>query len=134
MVMLSFAFKNSMFFFLGNKFILWDMFWFFVVQGFFTSNPNEWMSIFSFTCTFRTCRAQKIIRIKHEQCTCYFLQFIILHGNAQMFDKSKIKVKVGVKHFLAHAFENFYIVIWYCMKLEDVLEVFPMLISYTFLD
>jgi len=49
-------------------------------------------------------------------------------------DKSKIKVKARMKHFLAHAFENFYIIIWYCMKLEDVLEVFLMLISNTFLD
>jgi len=49
-------------------------------------------------------------------------------------DKSKVKVRAGVKHFLVHAFENFYIAIWSCMKLEDVLEVLPMLISNTFLN
>jgi hypothetical protein len=49
-------------------------------------------------------------------------------------DKSKVKVRVGMKHFLAHAFENFYITIWSCMKLEDVLEVLLMLILDTFLD
>jgi hypothetical protein len=43
-------------------------------------------------------------------------------------DKSKVKVRVGIKHFLSHALENFYITIWSCMKLEDVLEVLPMLI------
>ncbi len=49
-------------------------------------------------------------------------------------DKSKVEVRVGVKHFLAHAFEKFYIAIWSCMKLEDVFEVFPMLILDMFMD
>jgi hypothetical protein len=49
-------------------------------------------------------------------------------------DKSKVKVKVGIKHFFAHAFEKFYIAIWSCMKLEYVFEVLPMLILDTFVD
>jgi hypothetical protein len=49
-------------------------------------------------------------------------------------DKSKVKVRGRVKHFLAHTFEKFYIAIWSCMKLEDVLEVFSMLILNTFMD
>jgi hypothetical protein len=49
-------------------------------------------------------------------------------------DKGKVQVKVGMKHFLVHAFEKFYIVIWSCVKLEDVLKVLPMLILDTFMD
>ncbi len=89
-------------------------------------------------CTFRTFMAQKFINFKHEHCICYFPQFSILQGNARMFgkniDSNKVKVKAGMKHFFACAFENFYIAIWSYMKLEDVLEVLPMLISNTFLD
>ncbi len=67
---------------------------------------------------------------------CYFLQFVVLQGNVRVFRKNidKSKVEVGVKHFLAHAFEKFYIAIWSCMKLEDVFEVFPMLILDMFVD
>jgi hypothetical protein len=69
---------------------------------------------------------------------CYFPQFVILYGNARVFgrniDKSKVEVKARVKHFLARAFEKFYIVIWSYMKLEDVLKVFSMLILNTFMD
>ncbi len=49
-------------------------------------------------------------------------------------DKNKVKVKVGMKHFFACGFEKFYIVIWSCMKLEDVFKVLPMLILDTFVD
>jgi hypothetical protein len=43
-------------------------------------------------------------------------------------------VKVGMKHFLVHAFEKFYIAISSCVKLEDVLEVLPMLIPNMFME
>jgi hypothetical protein len=113
-------------------------FGFFVVQDFFASNPSEGKYIFVFMCTFTTFKAQKIINFKREWCTCYFLQIIILQGNAQMFgrniDKNKVKVRARVKHFFAHAFENFYIIIWSCLKLKDVLEVLVMVISNTFVD
>jgi hypothetical protein len=49
-------------------------------------------------------------------------------------NKSKIKVKTRMKHFLAHTFEKFYMAIWFCMKLEDVFEVLPMLIRNMFMD
>jgi hypothetical protein len=42
-------------------------------------------------------------------------------------DKSKIEIRVGVEHNLSNVFKNFYIAIWSCMKLEDVLEVLPIL-------
>ncbi len=47
---------------------------------------------------------------------------------------SKVEMKVGVEHFLFKVFNYFYIVIWFCMKLEDVLEVLPMLIPKNLLD
>jgi hypothetical protein len=42
-------------------------------------------------------------------------------------DSTKVEIKARVEHFLSTAFENFYIIIWSCMKLEDVLKVLPML-------
>jgi hypothetical protein len=58
--------------------------------------------------------------------------------NARVFgrniDKIKVEVRIGVKHFFAHAIEKFYIAIWSCMKLEDVLEVSPMLIPAIFIN
>jgi hypothetical protein len=38
-----------------------------------------------------------------------------------------------MKHFRAHTFKKFYITIWSCVKLEDVLEVLPMLIPNMFM-
>jgi len=49
-------------------------------------------------------------------------------------DRSIMEVKVGVEHFLSQVFKYFYIAIWSCMKLEDVLEVLPMLMPKTFLE
>jgi tRNA U34 5-methylaminomethyl-2-thiouridine-forming methyltransferase MnmC len=49
-------------------------------------------------------------------------------------DKNKVKVRIGVKHFLTHAFEKFYMAIWSCMKLEDVFKVLLMLILDMFMD
>jgi hypothetical protein len=49
-------------------------------------------------------------------------------------DISKVEIRAGVEHFLSNAFKRFYIVIWYYMKLEDVLEVLPMLMPEKFLN
>jgi hypothetical protein len=66
------------------------------------------------------------------------LHFVVRDGNAWVFGKNinkrKMEVLVGVVHFLLKAFNYFYIAIWYYVKLEDVLEVFPMLIPKYFLD
>jgi hypothetical protein len=45
-----------------------------------------------------------------------------------------MEVRTGVHHFLSLSFKYFYITIWSYMKLEDVLEVFPMLMPETFLE
>jgi hypothetical protein len=45
-----------------------------------------------------------------------------------------MEVLAGVEHFLLKASNYFYITIWFYVKLEDVLEVFPMLIPKNFLD
>jgi hypothetical protein len=49
-------------------------------------------------------------------------------------NKTKVKVRVRVGNFLAKAFEKFYVTIWSCMKLEDVLKAFPMLMPNNFVD
>ncbi len=48
-------------------------------------------------------------------------------------DKTKKEVRVKVEKFLNKAFQKFHLAIWSCMKLEDVLEVFPMLMPKSFL-
>jgi hypothetical protein len=49
-------------------------------------------------------------------------------------DKTKVEVRVVVENFLAKAFIKFYVIIWSCMKFEDVLEVLPMLMLENFLE
>jgi hypothetical protein len=49
-------------------------------------------------------------------------------------DKTKVEIKVGVENFLKKAIQKFHIAIWFCMKLEDVLEVLPMLMLESFLN
>jgi hypothetical protein len=49
-------------------------------------------------------------------------------------DNSKVEVRAGVEHFLSKAFKKFHITIWSCMRLVDVLEVFPLLMLEEFVD
>jgi len=52
-----------------------------------------------------------------------------MHGSLkEILKNSKVEMKVGVEHFLSTTFNYFYITIWFCIKLEDALEVFPMFI------
>jgi hypothetical protein len=69
---------------------------------------------------------------------CYVPQCVILQKNAQVFgkniDKSKVEVRNGIEHFFLNVLKKFYIAIWSCMKLEDALEVFPMLMPEKFVE
>jgi hypothetical protein len=69
---------------------------------------------------------------------CYFPPLAILQRNAKVFkrnvNKAKVEVRARVEDFLAKAFEKFYVAIWSCMKLKDVLEVLPMLMVEIFMD
>jgi hypothetical protein len=67
---------------------------------------------------------------------CYFPPSIVLEWNARKFGKNvdKAKVEIRMEDFLVKAFENNYITIWSCMKLEHVLEVPPMFMPKTFVD
>ncbi len=69
---------------------------------------------------------------------CYFPLSAVLQRNIRVFgrnvDKAKVEVRAGVEDFLAKAFEKSYITIWFCMKLEDVLEVLPMFMLENFVD
>jgi hypothetical protein len=55
---------------------------------------------------------------------CYFPKCVILQGNHHVrgsnIDINKLESKAKVQHFLSQAFKNIYIVIWFCMLLEDV--------------
>jgi hypothetical protein len=69
---------------------------------------------------------------------CYFPPSTILQGNVRVFgrnvDRAKVEVRIGVEIFLFKTFEKFNVTIWSCMKLEDVLEVLPMLMAENFVD
>jgi len=69
---------------------------------------------------------------------CYFPPLAILQGNVKVFgrnvDRAKVEVRIGVEIFLSKIFEKFNVTIWSCMKLEDVLEVLPMLMVENFVD
>jgi len=69
---------------------------------------------------------------------CHFPRSTILQGNVRVFgknvDKTKVEVGARVENFLATTFQKFYIVIWSCLKFEDVLEVYLMLMLENFLD
>jgi hypothetical protein len=45
---------------------------------------------------------------------------------------TKLEIHARIHDFLARAFENFYIDIWSCMLLEDVLQILPLLMPKTF--
>ncbi len=45
-----------------------------------------------------------------------------------------MEVKARVEDFLVKAFEQIYITIWSCMKLEDVLEVLLVTMLKNFMD
>jgi hypothetical protein len=45
-----------------------------------------------------------------------------------------MEVRVRVQHFLIHAFKKFYIIIWSCMLIEDVMEVLTLLLSQDFIN
>ncbi len=83
-------------------------------------------------------KPKKLLILSVNGVLCYFPQCVVLQGNVWVFniniDLMKVEVKVGVEHFFPTIFENFYVAIWSCMKLEDVLEVLPMLMLEKFLD
>jgi len=81
---------------------------------------------------------KKLLVLNINGMFCYFPPLVVLERNVKVFgknvNKTKVKVKVGMENFLNKTFQKFHIVIWYCMKLEDVLEVLPMLMPKSFLD
>jgi hypothetical protein len=81
---------------------------------------------------------KKIIDSQRQGCVVLFPPLVVLEHNAKVFgknvDKAKVEVRTRMEDFLVKAFEKFYIAIWSCMKFEDVLEVFPMLMPKNFVD
>ncbi len=83
-------------------------------------------------------RLRKLLILNINGVLYYFPPLVVLKSNVKKFgknvDKAKVEIKVGVEDFLVKAFEKFYIAIWSCMKLEDVMEVLPMLMPKNFMD
>jgi hypothetical protein len=83
-------------------------------------------------------RPKKMLIFNVNGMFCYFTPSTVLQGNAKVFgrnvDKTKMEVKVGVENFLVKAFEEIYVAIWSCMKLENVLKVLPMFMPENFLN
>jgi hypothetical protein len=49
-------------------------------------------------------------------------------------DGVKVETRTIIQHFLMHAFEKFYIGIYSYMLIEDVMEVFALLLPQDFID
>jgi len=81
---------------------------------------------------------KKLLIFNVNNVLCSFPHFAIRDGSEQVFgrniDRNKVEVRVGVENFLSIVLKYFYITIWSCMKLEDMLEVLPMLIPKIFLE
>jgi hypothetical protein len=67
---------------------------------------------------------------------CYFWWNVILQRKQRVrgrnTNSTKVEAKVGIQHFLIHAFKEFYIGIWFCMLIEDVMEVLTLLLAQGF--
>jgi hypothetical protein len=83
-------------------------------------------------------RPKKLLILNINGLLCYFLHSTVWHENAWVFgkniDKKKMEVRTRMQHFFSHAFKYVYIAIWPCVKLDDVLEVLPMLMLEYFLE
>ncbi len=49
-------------------------------------------------------------------------------------DNTKMEARIGIQHFLTHAFKKFYIGIWSCVLIDDVMEVLTLLLQQDFID
>jgi hypothetical protein len=69
---------------------------------------------------------------------CYFPPSTVLQGNARLcgsnVNKAKMEVRMEWKIFLRRHLKKKYVAIWSCMKIEDVLKVFSLLMPKTFVD
>jgi len=80
--------------------------------------------------------AKKTFDFQHQQCVVLLPQMCCsatqssCEGNN--IDINKLKMKARVEHFFFQAFKKNYIVIWSYMLLEDVREVFRLLVLEEF--
>jgi hypothetical protein len=52
----------------------------------------------------------------------------------EKFRHFQVEICARLQDFFFRAFEHFYIVIWSCMLLENVLEILPLLMPKTLVD
>jgi hypothetical protein len=66
---------------------------------------------------------------------CYFPKCALFQGDQRKTKKnlnvSKSQIHGGIQDFLSRTFEHFYIAIWSCMLLENVLEILPLVMPKT---
>jgi len=69
---------------------------------------------------------------------CYFPWNFVLQTKqcvqGRNIDSTKVETIIGVQHFFIHAFKNIYITIWFCMLIEDVMEILTLLLSHNFIE
>jgi hypothetical protein len=69
---------------------------------------------------------------------CYFPKYVVLQGNHHVkesnIDICKLESRVGVQHVFFLAFKKSHVAIWSYMLLEDVMQIFPLLVLQRFVD
>ncbi len=70
--------------------------------------------------------------------SCYFSWSVILQGKqcvkGRNIDGTKVEARARIQHFFNPVFKKFYIGIWSCMLIEDVMEVLNLLLLQDFID
>jgi hypothetical protein len=49
-------------------------------------------------------------------------------------DSTKLEVRTEIQHFFTYAIKKFYFGIWFCMLIEDAMEVLTLLLRQDFID
>jgi hypothetical protein len=104
------------------------------VQDVSLSNAKMW------SWTFQPCsrKIKKLLILSVNGVLCYFPKCAIFQGDQRKTRKnlnvSKLEIRARVQDFLARAFEHFYIVIWLCMLLQNVLEILLLLMPKTLIN
>jgi hypothetical protein len=80
----------------------------------------------------------KLLILNMNGVLCYFLWSVIIQGKQHVrgrnIDGIKVETRARIQHFFICAFKKFYIGIWSCMFIEDVMEVLILLLLQDFID
>ncbi len=114
-------------------FLCFNLF-FWQVHDVFTFNVKTWIQIFQ----PRPSTTKKLFIFSVNGVLSYSPKCALLQGNRQKtrksLDISKLEIHVRVHDFIFRTFEHFYIIIWLCILLENVLEKLPLLMPKTLVN